>query len=181
MHVRLLAGYAADALIRAAAIAELALKTIAGKPPEAKATLGELIDERRRSGRTELLIDASWLDQRYIVAKRFASQVRGELVAVALAVRFGGNALTHGSGSGTQQPQNADGSAHQQPENADGSGTQPPINMGGSGAEPGLHVSSSDIPPIPSSQTSPHAPDVAAKRAEPPFHPAIDVTLVALA
>ncbi len=78
MHVRLLAGYAADAVIRAAAIAEIALKAIAGKPPEAKATLGELIDEGRRSGRIERLIDASWLNQCHIVAQHFAGQVRGE-------------------------------------------------------------------------------------------------------
>lgn len=79
MYVRLLAGYAADALSRAAAVAELALKVIAGKPQEANATLGELIDERRRSGRTELLADATWLNQRQVVAKHFAGQVRGDL------------------------------------------------------------------------------------------------------
>jgi hypothetical protein len=93
MHVRLLAGYAADAVSRAAAIAEVALKALAGKPPEASATLGELIGERRRSGKTELLADASWLDQRQVVAKQFAGQVRAELDddgrrACEIAVRF---------------------------------------------------------------------------------------------
>jgi hypothetical protein len=93
MYVRLLAGYAADALSRAAAVAELALKVIASKPQEANATLGELIDERRRSGRTEFLADATWLDQRQVVAKHFAGQVRGDLDddgrrACEIAVRF---------------------------------------------------------------------------------------------
>jgi hypothetical protein len=47
MYVRLLAGYAADAIIRAAAVAEMAFKIIAGKPSQSKATLGELIDRSR--------------------------------------------------------------------------------------------------------------------------------------
>ncbi len=103
------------------------------------------------------------------------------IVAVVLAVRFGTGALTQAGGSGTPQPMNADGSGTQPPINMGGSGTQPPINMGGSGSKPALQVSSSSSQPIPSSDTLPPAPDAAAKQAPPPFHPAIDLTLVALA
>src|SRR5688500_18541830 len=79
MHVRLLAGYAPDAVIRAAVISEAALKVLAAKPPEAKAMLGELIGELHRQGKTEYLADANWLNQRRIAAVHFTGQVREEL------------------------------------------------------------------------------------------------------
>lgn len=77
MHGWLLAGYAADAAIRAAALAELALGVLAGVP-DASAGLGALIDELRRSGRTELLVEASWLYQHRIAVEPLAGLVRAE-------------------------------------------------------------------------------------------------------
>jgi hypothetical protein len=78
MHGWLLAGYAPDAVIRAAAVAELALPLLAGMQPDAGAGLGELIDELRRSGRTELLVEASWLYQHRIAVEPLAGLVRAE-------------------------------------------------------------------------------------------------------
>src|SRR5689334_8405470 len=79
MHVRLLAGYAPDAVARAAVIGEAALKAIAGKPPEAKAMLGELIGEVRTQLPADLVSEANWLNQRRIAAVHFTGQVRAEL------------------------------------------------------------------------------------------------------
>jgi hypothetical protein len=79
MHVRLLAGYAADAVIRAAVIAEASLKTLAGKPPEAKAMLGELIGELRAQLPPDLLKDANWLNVQRISAVHATGQIRADL------------------------------------------------------------------------------------------------------
>src|SRR4051812_44144298 len=78
MYQWLLAGYAADAVIRAAAVAELALGVLAGMRPDAGLGLGALIDELRRSGRTKLLVEASWLYQHRIVVEPLAKLVRPE-------------------------------------------------------------------------------------------------------
>ncbi|HEY0991663.1 MAG TPA: hypothetical protein VGD80_31640, partial [Kofleriaceae bacterium] len=75
LHVRLLAGFAADAVVRAAAIAERALGAIAGKPPDARVPLAGLIDELRRAGAHTLLSDAAWLAQ----ALRAALPLRGQV------------------------------------------------------------------------------------------------------
>jgi len=78
MQVWLLAGYAADAVIRAVSVVEIALRMLSGMRPDAGAELGALIDELRRSGRTALLADASWLYQVRITIESFAGQVRAE-------------------------------------------------------------------------------------------------------
>ncbi|HEX8107239.1 MAG TPA: hypothetical protein VF516_05890, partial [Kofleriaceae bacterium] len=78
MHGWLLAGYAADAVIRAAAVVELALELLVAMPPGAAAGLGALIDELRRSDRTELLVEASWLYQHRITVEPLAGLVRAE-------------------------------------------------------------------------------------------------------
>jgi len=77
--VRLLAGYAADAVIRAAVIAEASLKTIAGKPPEAKAMLGELIGELHATLPPELSRDTKWLNNARISAVHSTGQIRADL------------------------------------------------------------------------------------------------------
>lgn len=83
MHVRLLAGYAADAVVRAAVVAEAVLKHALGKPPDAKGMLGELIGEAAR-GKHELgealLKDMNWLNRQRIEAVHFTGQVRNELL-----------------------------------------------------------------------------------------------------
>ncbi|MBA3538915.1 MAG: hypothetical protein H0T79_04745 [Deltaproteobacteria bacterium] len=66
-------------MTRAAVIAEAALKVLVGKPPDAKAMLGELIGELHKQGKTELLTDVNWLNQRRIAAVHFTGQVREEL------------------------------------------------------------------------------------------------------
>jgi CHAT domain len=93
MHARLLAGYAADAVLRAAAIAELALKIITGKEADASATLRDAIDELRRRRTTELVGDASWLLRRRDAVVGFTGEVRADLDddgrrASEIAVRF---------------------------------------------------------------------------------------------
>lgn len=78
MYGWLLAGYAADAVIRAAAVVELALGVLAGVRPDAGAGLGALIDGLRRAGRTELLVEANWLYQYRIAVEPLAGQVQAE-------------------------------------------------------------------------------------------------------
>lgn len=93
MRVRLLAGFAADAILHAVAIAEISLTRIVGKLPGASGKLGELIDELHRAGRTEMVADASWLRQRRLAALPFAGHIREQLDddgrrASEIAVRF---------------------------------------------------------------------------------------------
>lgn len=78
MHVWLFAGYPADAVVRAAAVAEIALGAMVGVPPHTHRELGPLIDELRRAGRTEALAEASWLHQLRIALEPLAGQVRAE-------------------------------------------------------------------------------------------------------
>lgn len=78
MHGWLLAGFAADAVIRAAAVVELALELLVGTPPGAATGLGALIDELRHAGRIDLLAEASWLYQHRIAVDPLAGQVRAE-------------------------------------------------------------------------------------------------------
>jgi hypothetical protein len=79
MHVRLLAGFAPDAVIHAAAITERSLAVMAGRPADATATLGDLLVDLRRTGTSAQVADASWLDQTRRVAYRLAGQVCAEL------------------------------------------------------------------------------------------------------
>lgn len=79
VHVRLLAGYSGDAVMRAAVLAEAALKTLAGRAPESKAMLGELIGELHKQLPPALVGDINWLNQRRIAAVHFTGQVRTEL------------------------------------------------------------------------------------------------------
>src|SRR5215467_6439468 len=79
MHVRLLAGYAADAVIRAAVIAEASLKTLSGRAPEAKAMLGELLGELRSQLPPDLLKEANWLNVQRISAVHATGQIRADL------------------------------------------------------------------------------------------------------
>jgi hypothetical protein len=100
MHVRLLAGYAADAVVRAAVVAEAVLKQALGKPLDHKGMLGELIGEAHKAGADlgDLLKDLNWLNRQRIEAVHFTGQVRNELLddarravelVTAAAVRFG--------------------------------------------------------------------------------------------
>lgn len=75
MRVRLLTGFAADAVLHAAAVAEIALPRIAGTPPGTHVK----IDELRRAGRTELAAEASWLRQRRLAALPLAGQVQDQV------------------------------------------------------------------------------------------------------
>lgn len=61
LHEWLLAGYPANAVICAAAVAEIALAALIGMPPDESVDLGALIDKLWRRGWTELLADADWL------------------------------------------------------------------------------------------------------------------------
>ncbi len=79
MHVRLLAGYAPDAVVRAAVVVEAALKVLAGRPLDDKAMLGELIGQLHRAGKKEHLTDANWINTRRIAAVHFTGQVKQEL------------------------------------------------------------------------------------------------------
>jgi hypothetical protein len=96
MHVRLLAGYAADAVIRAAVIAEASLKEIGGKPPDAKAMLGELIGELRTQLPEAITKEINWLNGKRISAVHATGQIRADLdddarraaeIAASLALR----------------------------------------------------------------------------------------------
>jgi hypothetical protein len=75
MHVRLLAGYPADALDRAALIASMVLKLMAGARPEADVPLRELLDGPLPCGKVEMLADARWIDQRATATRQFLGQV----------------------------------------------------------------------------------------------------------
>lgn len=78
MHVWLFAGYSADAVLRAAAVAEIALGVMVGMLTHTHRELGALIDELRRAGRIEALAEASWLHQLRIAVEPLAGQVRAE-------------------------------------------------------------------------------------------------------
>ena len=78
MHIRLLAGYAPDAIIYAAAVAELAIRVIVGRPLDGRARLGDLLDELR-AGHADLARDAHWVEQRRAAAQRLAGQAREDL------------------------------------------------------------------------------------------------------
>jgi nucleoside phosphorylase len=79
MYARMLAGYSADAVSCAAAIAEQALRVLSNKPLESQVSLSDLIAERRAAGQTGRLHDAAWLSQRRALAVQLVGQVRGEL------------------------------------------------------------------------------------------------------
>jgi hypothetical protein len=78
MYLRVLAGYAPDAVNCAARIAEIALTAMVGATSDTTASLGALIDELFRRGDRRLHGDASWLDERRTAARPFMGQVRGE-------------------------------------------------------------------------------------------------------
>jgi hypothetical protein len=79
MQVRLLAGYAGDAIVQAAAAARVALAVITGRISDPSLSLADLLEDLRRTGKTELVVDARWLDQRRAAAATVTGQVHEEL------------------------------------------------------------------------------------------------------
>lgn len=98
-YVRLLAGYTADAALRASVLAEAVLKHVVGSAPGAKAMLGELIGDAARSGKVsrEIIDDLNRLNRRRIEAAHYTAtasagngldevqRILDSLVALAMA------------------------------------------------------------------------------------------------
>lgn len=78
MHMLLLAGYPADAVLHAAAIAEMAIRAILVRTGDVGVKFSSLLSELRHQQR-HLHADAAWLHERRGTIRHLAGEVRSEL------------------------------------------------------------------------------------------------------
>lgn len=78
MYVWLLTGYAADAVIRAADVVEIALRVLAGSRSDTRVKRDTLTDSLPRGETTELLAEARWVCQLRISAEPLIGRILGD-------------------------------------------------------------------------------------------------------